>query len=107
MKYWVILLVLSLTTAAIAQETALAHQDSHPVLSIDSTWAGIMLILIIGAFFLPAAVIGPIVRALSPQEVPPAWSHDEPPGTSGHHGKSGTVDQNAPEHDHGHGHAHH
>src|ERR1700744_1466859 len=95
------LLVMSVAGLAIAQENTAA--GSHPVLSADSTWAGIMLILILGAFFLPAAVIGPIVRALTPQEVPPAWSHDEPPGTSHHHGKSGTVDHNAPEQDH-HGH---
>jgi hypothetical protein len=97
MKRLIIFLVLSLGGVA------MASQDAHPLLSGDSTWAGIMLILIIGAFFLPAAVIGPIVRALTPHEVPPS-AHDEPPGSSGHHGKSGTVDHNEPEHDHGHGH---
>jgi hypothetical protein len=96
MKYLTPVLILICATTAIAQQTA---ANAHPVLSSDSTWAGIMLILILGAFFLPAAVIGPIVRALSPQEVPPS-AHDEPPGTSGHHGKSGTVDHNAPEYDH-------
>jgi hypothetical protein len=98
MKYLTPVLILISSATAIAQETAAAN--AHPVLSADSTWAGIMLILILGAFFLPAAVIGPIVRAMTPPEVPPAWSHDEPPGSSGHHGKSGTVDHNAPEHDH-------
>src|ERR1700744_2829951 len=95
------LLVMSVAGLAIAQENTAA--GSHPVLSGDSTWAGIMLILILGAFFLPAAVIGPIVRALTPNEVPPS-AHDEPPGSSHHHGKSGTVDHNAPEHDQHHHH---
>jgi hypothetical protein len=42
--------------------------------------------------FLSAAVIGPIVRLNMPEELPPpAHSHDEPPGTSHHHGASGTL----------------
>ena len=32
----------------------------------------------------------------SPEEVPPAQSHDEPPGSSGHHGASGTLNVNSP-----------
>jgi hypothetical protein len=62
----------------------------HPRISDDGSWAGAMVILILLGFFLPAAVIGPIVRANTPEEVPPAHSHDEPPGTSHHHGSSGT-----------------
>jgi len=70
--------------------------DTHPVLSNNGTWVPIML-FIIGGMFLAAAVIGPIVRANMPEEVPPpAHSHDEPPGTSHHHGASGTVNP-APE----------
>ena len=61
----------------------------HPHISEDGSWAGAMAIIILLGFFLPAAVIGPIVRANTPEEVPPAHSHDEPPGTSGHHGHSG------------------
>ena len=107
-------LVLSLSTIVFAQEaathevaaagehgTVTAEPQSHPVLSADGSWAGPFVVFgIIGLFFLPAAVIGPIVRALTPEEVPPAHSHDEPPGTSGHHGRSGTADTD----DHGHGH---
>jgi hypothetical protein len=102
MKRLALFLVLCFASSAIAQEatkSANVNPDSHPMLSSDSAWAGIMLIVIVGGFFLTAAVIGPIVRALAPQEVPPS-AHDEPPGTSGHHGKSGTIDQNAPEHGH-------
>ena len=111
------LLVLGVTTLAIAQEatthentavaapehTATAQPQSQPVLPADGSWAGPLVIFgIIGLFFFPAAVIGPIVRMLTPEEVPPAHSHDEPPGTSGHHGKTGIVDTD----DHGHSHGH-
>ena len=62
----------------------------HPHISEEGGWAGAMVIVILLGFFLPAAVIGPIVRANTPEEVPPALSHDETPGASGHHGHSGT-----------------
>ncbi len=61
-------------------------------------WAGVTIVVILG-MFLAAAVIGPIVRANAPVEVPVAHSHDEPPGASQHHGRSGTLN---PEPDHGH-----
>ena len=70
-----------------------AHQADgfpHPHISTDGSWAGALAIAILLGFFLPAAVIGPIVRANTPEEVPPAHSHDEPPGASHHHGHSGT-----------------
>ena len=77
--------------------TALAETaDTHPALSSNGSWVPIILI-IIGGLFLAAAVIGPIVRANLPEEIPPpAHSHDEPPGASHHHGASGTVNP-APE----------
>jgi hypothetical protein len=85
-------------------EPAHATADSRPVLDDDAYWAPIVFILI-GMMFLSAAVIGPIVRLNMPEELPPpAHSHDEPPGTSHHHGASGTLNP-APEaelHDHGH-----
>jgi hypothetical protein len=72
---------------------------SHPVvLEPGPTWPGQVVIVILG-MFLAAAIVGPVVRANAPEEVPPAHSHDEPPGTSHHHGKSGTLN---PEPDHGH-----
>jgi hypothetical protein len=62
----------------------------HPTLSADGSWAGVMVIVILLGFFLPAAVIGPIVNMLCPPEAPPANAHEE-----AHHGSTG---------DHGHGH---
>lgn len=63
-----------------------------PAISADAQWSGSLLI-IAGALFLAAAVIGPVYRATLPEEIPDTHAHDEPPGTSGHH-------------DHGHGHSH-
>ena len=63
----------------------------HPHISEDGNWAGALAIAILLGLFLPAAVIGPIIRSDTPEEVPPAHSHDEPPGTSGHHGPGGTL----------------
>jgi hypothetical protein len=78
-----------------------ADDDAHasgavrqPVLPRHAAWAGVMVIVILLGFFLPAAVIGPIARALAPEDEPVTTSHDE-------HGGS---------HDHGHhdtAHAHH
>lgn len=56
----------------------------------DRRWPGVMLIVILG-LFLAAAVIGPIVRAELPEELPQTHTHDEPPGASRHHGRSGTL----------------
>ena len=98
---------LTLAGGALAEEHATTHAVSptahtathhaaaednypHPNISEDGSWAGVMVIIILLGFFLPAAVIGPIVRANTPEEVPPAHSHDEPPGASHHHGASGT-----------------
>ena len=69
--------------------------ESRPMLDDDPYWTPIVFILI-GMMFLSAAVIGPIVRLNMPEEIPPAHSHDEPPGTSHHHGASGTLNP-APE----------
>ena len=82
----------AIPTRAGHDEVMHAVEDSfpHPHISEDGGWAGAMVIVILLGFFLPAAVIGPIVRANTPEDVPPAHSHDEPPGTSGHHGHSGT-----------------
>jgi hypothetical protein len=62
-----------------------------PVISDDGSWAGAMVIIILLGFFLPAWVIGSIVHTETPEEVPPAHSHDEPPGASHHHGPGGTY----------------
>ena len=62
----------------------------HPQIVADREWAGVMVIAIAG-LFLTAAIVGPVVRANLPAELPPAHSHDEPPGTSGHHGPGGLI----------------
>ncbi len=100
MRQFVILIVMGLATGALAQahveehpsdaHSSRASAEAHPVITEDSTWAGVMLIVIIGGFFLPAAVIGPIARTLLPEDEPQATSHDEPPGSSHHHGPEGT-----------------
>jgi len=71
-----------------------AGADARPVLPRDAAWAGVMVIVIVGGFFLPAAVIGPIARALAPEDEPETTSHDEH-GGSHHH----PTDAHAP---HGH-----
>jgi len=81
------------------EATASGHASPHPAIPAESTWAGPVVIGIL-AMFLAAAVIGPIVRANMPEDVP-LESHDEPPGSSGHHGASGTEE---PAHGHGGGH---
>ena len=73
----------------------------QPVLSRDAAWAGVMVIVILGGFFLPAAVIGPIARALAPEDEPETTSHDEH-GGSHHH----PTDATAP-HGHHEAHGHH
>jgi hypothetical protein len=80
---------------------------NHPRLSSDARWAGVLAFVIVPALFLAAAMIGSLVYSELPQEHPPvAHSHDEPPGTSGHHGPGGTV-QPGPEHELPGGHAEH
>ena len=72
----------------------------HPTLPGPKlVWPGTMLIWV-GLMFFCAMIIGPLARMEMPPEVAPhTHSHDEPPGSSGHHGHSGTI-QPGPEHDH-------
>ncbi len=56
----------------------------------DRRWPGVVLIIVLG-LFLAAAVIGPIVRSELPEELPQTHTHDEPPGASRRHGRSGTL----------------
>jgi len=115
MKWWMVMVVVLGVGAWCAgaethgEATAAEHGEAaqisypHPTLPEPQLrWPGVMLIAV-ALMFVAAMVIGPVVRAEAPQEVPPAHSHDEPPGTSGHHGPGGTV-QPGPEHDLGHGH---
>jgi hypothetical protein len=93
-----------LHVAAFAVEpTPVASQQAadtfpHPVLPGKSAWPGRMM-QGVAALFVLAAVIGPVLRRSAHGDLPPrSHSHDEPPGASGHHGKSGTVDVDAPDH---------
>lgn len=86
-----VLLVALTTGLASAQATAPVPDTApHPRIIADREWAGVMVIAIVG-LFITAAIVGPIVRANLPAELPPAHSHDEPPGTSGHHGPAGLI----------------
>src|SRR3954447_5074386 len=109
-------LLLSLSaTMARAQEHAseapaapAAHDDAaargeketvdRPSLSVDPTWAGVMVIIILGMFVM-AAAIGPIMRSEMPEEVPVPHGHDEVVGHEAAHGHD-------PHHGHGHAHGH-
>ena len=108
MRYLLTVFILVNCTVAFAQEhestpgaehgspSAQTAEDlTHPTTSSDSTWAFPVVVVIL-AMFLAAMVIGPISRALGNEELPPAHSHDEPPGTSGHHGATGTVNPDDP-----------
>jgi hypothetical protein len=104
MRIWMIMIVLAMGSPALAAATERGDHAAgaphgaiheapdtypHPTILEIGTWAGVMIWIILG-LFLAAAVIGPIVRANTPEEVPPAHSHDEPPGASHHHGAGGT-----------------
>jgi hypothetical protein len=100
---WVLLATVLFLTRVVAAEEHPTHAPSghgaahvtepenypHPQVPEASAWPGAMLLTVF-FMFLMAAVIGPIVRADAPEEVPPAHSHDEPPGASHHHGPAGT-----------------
>jgi hypothetical protein len=43
----------------------------RPILPADARWAGVLLIVILTMFVL-AAVVGPLVRAIAPDDHPPA-----------------------------------
>jgi hypothetical protein len=84
--------------SAIGEVALAADTFPHPVLPVGSRWPGYMF-MVIAAMFVLAAVIGPVLRKVTRRILPPAThSHDEPPGTSGHHGQAGTHDPNAPDH---------
>jgi hypothetical protein len=71
---------------------AAADREPHPVLPAPQPWHTITVILIV-SLFVCALAVGVMVRLNSWEEEipPPAHSHDEPPGASHHHGRSGTV----------------
>jgi hypothetical protein len=68
-----------------------------PVLSAEVGWVPRVLAGI-GAVILAAALLGPLLRMGMPEEIPQTHSHDEPPGSSHHHGPGGTIDLVLPDH---------
>ena len=107
MKYWTAAILLVLASSAFAREaletpvtsgTEMTAQ-SGPILSHNINWLRPILTTVIIMFIL-AFVVGPVVRKEVPQELPPAHSHDEPPGASGHHGPGGTIDHDEPDSQH-------
>ena len=49
-----------------------------------------------GVLAAAALLLGPVYRLTLPSDLLP-HSHDEPPGSSQHHGPSGTIDFSAPD----------
>lgn len=84
-----------LSAPLVARAAATLPVEAHPEPPASAIWAGAVVIGIVGLFVM-AAVIGPIVRMELPREVPPAHAHDEPPGTSGHHGRTGLMNPDTP-----------
>jgi uncharacterized membrane protein YczE len=89
MKRAMIVLIMCLPTWAAATEVDLhlpiaADKQPHPLLSSDSSWAGVMIILVLG-MFLAAVGVGIAVQLNPPEEVPPEPAKDEH-GHGGGHG---------------------
>jgi hypothetical protein len=87
-----------------AGESAKAEHDvPGPEISEKADWAPGVIWGVL-ALFAAAAFIGPIYRLNMPEEpqVEDFHSHDEPPGTSHHHGAGGTIDHSAPDKPHHH-----
>jgi hypothetical protein len=93
-----------------------AAHDAGPVVPDTRHRWPAPTVFVIGISFFMALVIGLIVRAHAPPEMPPTHSHDEPPGASHHHGESGTINpvpedvaelERGDAHGHGHDHGHH
>ncbi len=76
-----------------------ADTQPHPALPSDTWWTPIMLV-IIAAMFLAAAVIGPIVRTLMPDELPQPHGHDDHAGHG--HGQDEHGHGHSDPHSHGH-----
>lgn len=62
-----------------------AHSDDipHPIGPRDTTWAGAMVIVIVG-LFVAAAAVGVVVRANTPDEPPTADPHHDNAAHGGH-----------------------
>jgi hypothetical protein len=76
-----------------------APSPAVPVLSADTGWV-FTLLWVVAGIFVAVAILGPLIRRSLPDEILPTHSHDEPPGSSHHHGPTGTVDLVAPDRHH-------
>ena len=86
------------------------HADAGPVPPKPPLRWVFVLVFLIAMMFLAAAVVGPVVRAHAPPEMPATHSHDEPPGASHHHGHTGTINpvpEDVQRLEDAHGHDHH
>jgi hypothetical protein len=90
-------------SGAESHATGDAKPSPGAVVSNHADWAPSVVSAIL-ALFAAAAFVGPIYRLNMPEEpqVEDFHSHDEPPGTSHHHGAGGTIDHSAPEKPHHH-----
>ena len=94
----VIVLVNQGVAEAPATQAVATDTFPHPVLPGGSAAGVGVMMQVVGAMFLLAIVIGPMVRRHGARDLPPVThAHDEPPGSSGHHGRTGTVDLAPPD----------
>ena len=70
--------------SATQSQGATAEPMSHPNPATHPHWAS-TLVMSIAGMFIAAILIGSLVRAKAPEEMPVTPSHDEPPGASGNH----------------------
>jgi hypothetical protein len=65
-----------------------AHGEAdgqHPAVPAQTTWAGVMVIIVVG-LFVAAGAVGVVVRANAPDETPEADSHHDDSHDHGHDG---------------------
>ena len=75
-----------------------ADPSPHPAVPDHPAWVKPVVILI-GTMFVLAFLVGPLVRALTPQEMPATHAHDEHHGHKDPHGDQGLGGHDAHGHD--------
>jgi len=102
MRWWLFVVVLSVAGLCRAQEdppgpasmpgstdgAAVAVDQTAPAVPPDAAWASTMVWVILGAFFVAAAVIGPVVVRNLPKQAPAETLHDETAGAHQQHGST-------------------
>ena len=81
-RVWAVLLLMGCCASCLAAD-APGDSDVDEMIPPSSQWPGVVVIASAGLFVM-AAVIGPVVRAHRPGELPATHSFDEPPGSSHH-----------------------